>query len=300
LIVLAQYLLVNAGRGELDLTRDLVFEKFQTPDTYDHPITSRFNRTDPFGEAYGDLTKSSSVPYDLAEGFFKLKSNFVDSDRLNDAYGAVSDDLSTYIEEAMFIDAEGLPDAYKIGTTRSTATRKLGPLLERVQKYAQELAGLGPSDVSHITGDVADIDDWYDESHSVVDLREFYDDLLDIVGNLDINILDRWERQWTLLEEESERLDLKRFGNDIERFRNLGSKDGPELVTLMHEFERSKHEAVEWELYAAIGEMIEAADDVEVPETNQELESAVRDSEEFGDLVATRQAAREAIGGDHA
>jgi cell fate (sporulation/competence/biofilm development) regulator YlbF (YheA/YmcA/DUF963 family) len=298
--VLAQYLLANAGRGKLELTRDLVFEEFRTPDAYDNPMIERFSHRDPFGEAYNNLTKSSSMPHDLAEGFFKLKSNFIDSDRLNEAYGAVSDDLSAYIEEAMFIDADDLPNAYKIGTTRSQASLKLAPLLQRVQQYAQELAGLGPSDMDHITEAVTEIDDWYDESHSVVDLREFYDDLIDIIGDLGINILDRWEQQQTLLNEKSERLDLKGFGKDIEQFRDLGSHDGSELVALMHEFERSKKEAVEWDLYAAIGEMIEAADDIEVPETEQELESAVRNSEEFRNLVETRQAAREAIGGDHA
>jgi len=86
----------------------------------------------------------------------------------------------------------------------------------------------------------------------------------------------------------------------LEKFRDLGSRDGPELIALMHEFERSKEKADEWGLYAAIGEMIEAANDVEVPETNQELENAVRDSEEFRALIETGQAAREAIGGDHA
>ncbi|MUV85322.1 S-layer protein [Natronomonas sp. CBA1123] len=298
-IVLSQYLLANAGRGELDLTRDLVFEDFQTPDAYDQPITKRFNPTDPYGEAYKQLTKSSSIPRRLAEGFFKLKSNFVDADRLNEAYGAVSDNLSTYIEEAMVIDAGDLPDAYKVGTTRTRASEKLAPLLRRIQQYAQELAGLGPSDVDHITEAVTKIDDWYDDSHSVVDLRELYDGLLDIVGDLDVNILDRWEQQQTLLEEDSERLDLKRFGNDIEKFRDLEAQDGPELVALMHEFERSKEEADEWKLYAAIGEMIEAAGDVEVPETDQELENAVRDSEEFRNLVEAGDAAQGAIGGDH-
>lgn len=298
-IVLARYFLANAGQGEIDLTRDLVFDDFQTPDQYDNPLTKRFDPTDPFGEAYLNLTKSSSIPPRLAEGFFKLKSNFVDADRLNEAYRAVSDDLSTYIEEAMFTDAEDLPDAYKVGTTRSNASEKLAPLLQRVQQYAQELAGLGPSDVDHITEAVAGIDDWYDDSHSVVDLLEFYDSLVEIVGDLDVNILDRWEKQRTLLAEESERLDLKRFGTDIKRFRDLGEQDGPELVALMHEFERSQKEANEWEIYASIDEMIEAAGDVEVPETDQELEKAVRDSEEFNNLVKTSQSAREVIGGDH-
>lgn len=299
-VVIAQYLLMNAGRGDVDLTRELVFEEFETPDEYNHPIVNRFDPTSPYAEAYSNLTKNSSAPQALAEGFFKLMENFVDSDRLNEAYGAVSDDLSTYIEEAMYIDADGLPDAYKIGSTRSQATVKLPLVLDRVQQYAQELAALGPSDVEYLTDAVEEIDEWYDESHSIVDLRELYDDLLEIVSDLDVNILDRWDNYSTMLKEGAEELSLGSFAKDIERFRNVESLDGPELVALMHEFEQSRNTAKEWGLYRAIDEMVRAARDVEVPETEKELETAVRESDEFTKLVKARREAMDVIGGDNA
>ncbi|WP_265112020.1 hypothetical protein [Halosolutus halophilus] len=296
-VVVAQYLLVNAARGETGLTRDQVFESYEHPDEYPHPVEKRFDRTHPFFEALTDLSTQSSVPTDLAEGFFKIKENFVDAERLNEAYGAVANDLETYLEEAMFIDTDDLPDAYKVGTTRSNATIKMAPVLEYVKVYAQELNGLGPNDVEYITETVEEIDAWYDESHSLHELQELYDELLEIVGDLDVNMRNKWENRRQRLENE-DRFQLGAFAKDIERFREVESASGPELVGLMHEFEESRETAAEWEIYEAIGEMIETAQVVEVPEIDNELESAVRDSEEFRTLVATRDEIADVIGGE--
>ena len=295
-IIVAQYLLVNAARGETELTRNLVFESYEHPDEYPHPVKERFDRTHPFFEALSGLSTQSSVPSDLAEGFFKIKENFIDAENLNEAYGAVANDLKMYLEEAMLIDTSDLPDAYKIGTTRSKATIKLAPVLEYVKVYAQELNGLGPNDVEYIIDDVEKIDDWYEEGHSLHEIRELYDELLEIVGDLDVNMRNTWEKRRQWLENE-DRFQLGAFAKDIARFREIESASGPELIGLIHEFEESRETAVEWQIYEAIGEMIKTAEDVEVPEIDNELESAVRDSEEFHSLVATRDEITDVIGG---
>lgn len=296
-IVVAQYLLINAARGETELTRDLVFESYDHPDEYSHPVKNRFDKTHPFFEALRDLSTQSSVPSDLAEGFFKIKENFVDAERLNEAYEAVANDLETYLEEAMLIDTNDLPDAYKVGATRNKAKIKLAPVLEYVRVYAQELNGLGPSDVEYITKTVENIDAWYDKGHSLHELQELYDDLLEIVGDLDVNMRTRWEKRRNQLKNEDQ-FKLGAFAKDIKRFREIKSATGPELAGLMHEFEESRETATEWEIYEAIGEMIETAQVVEIPEIDNELESAVRDSEEFHDLVATRNEIADVIGGE--
>ena len=296
-VVLAQYLLINAAKGKTELTRDLVFEEYRIATEYDDPIRERFSKTDPFREAFDSLATKSSVPGDLAEGFFKLKENFVDSEQLNDAYGAVANDLDTYIEEAMLIDTSDLPDAYRVGTTRSQATIKFVPLLESVRQYAQELNGLGPEDVDYITETVAEIDEWFDKSHSITQLRDRYDELMDVIGQLDISIKEKWVNKRELLDDE-ENLQMTRFANDVERFRDIESTDGPELVALMHEFERSRDNSPEWEIYEALGEMIQKARAVDVPETDNRLEAAVRNSDEFQELVTTRENALDAIGGE--
>lgn len=297
LVVVAQYLLVNAAQGETELTRELVFEPYKTSDEYPHPFEKRFDKTHPFLEAFTELTTQSSAPSDLAEGFFKIKENFVDAERLNEAYGAVANDLETYLEEAMLIDTDDLPDAYKIGTTRSSAMMKLAPVLEYVKVYAQELNGLGANDVEYVTDTVEEIDAWYDKSHSLHEIRDLYDQLLEIVGDLDVKMRTRWEKRRKKLEDE-DRFRLGVFAKDIERFREVESASGPELVELMHEFEKSRATAAEWEIYEAIGEMIKIAKDVDIPETDNKLEDAVRVSDEFRDLAATRDEIADAIGGE--
>ncbi|QFU84272.1 immunoglobulin domain-containing family protein [Natronorubrum aibiense] len=297
-VVVAQYLLINAAQGKTELTRDLVFESYDlSTNDYPHPFKKRFKRTHPFFEAFSNLTTKSSVPADLAEGFFKIKENFVDSERLNEAYGAVANDLETYLEEAMFIDTNNLPDAYKVGTTRKKATIKLASVLECVKVFSQEVNGLGPSDIEYITKTVEEIDEWYDKSHSLHELRELYDELLEIIGDLDVNMRTRWEERRERLDDEAQ-FQLGAFAKDIERFREIESAGGHELVGLMHEFEKSREKAEEWKIYEAIGEMIETARVVDIPEIDNELESAVRDSEEFHDLVGTRNEIADVIGGE--
>jgi len=303
-IIVAQYLLMNGGKGTTELTRDLVFEEYQTAAGYDHPIGRRFSAGHPFRDAYSNFTKSSSVPKDLAEGFFKLKENFVDDQRLSVAYEAVEDDLDSYITEAMYIDPADLPDAYRVGTTRSGATTKLGPLFRRVSEYAQELQSLGPEDADHIVEAIDKVDEWFDDSHSAVQLQEIYerlyddDDNDDVVGKLDINIMDRWEKQKERLES-GEDLQLTAFKRDIEALREIQSATGPEFVALLHRFEESRERRVEWDIYEAIAEMVEAARAVEVDGTGGELETEVRNSDEMAAALAQRSSAEDAIGGDY-
>lgn len=296
-VIVAQYLLANAGKGTTDLTRDLVFEEYSTPDSYDHPVAQRFSAGHSYREAYNNLTKSSSVPADLAEGLFKLKENFVDDQRLSRAYEAVREDLETYVNEAMFIDDE-IPDAYRVGTTRNNATQRLEPVLTRVKEYAQELNSLGPADVDHIVTAVEEVDTWFDESHDVPQLLEEYEKLYDAVGTLDISIKERWETQLERLESADE-IHLTAFQSDIEDFREIESATGPELVALLHQFEESRAQRVEWEMYEAIGDMISTAQAVEVPDTPTELEEAVHESDEMKDTVDRCSSIESSIGGEY-
>ncbi|SFT09667.1 hypothetical protein [Halostagnicola kamekurae] len=296
-VVVAQYLLINAERGETELTRDLMFESYGISNDYPHPFTKRFDRNNSFFEAFQGLTNQSSLPTDLAKGFFKIKENFVDAKRLNEAYGAVANDLETYLEEAMFIDSDGLPDAYKVGSTRKKATTKLASVLEYVRVYAQELNGLGPNNVEYITDTVEKIDTWYDKSHSLHQLQELYDELLEIIGDLDVNMRNTWEKQRKCLEKK-DRFHLGSFAKDIEQFREVESASGHELIGLMHEFEESRETAAEWKIYEAISEMIEIAQNADVPEIDNERESEVKNSEEFRALIATHDEIANIIGGE--
>ncbi len=298
-IIVAQYLLHNVGKGVTDVSRSLVFEEYSATKDYDHPVTKRFKRTDSFFDAHGTLTKSSSAPLDLAEGFFKLKENFVDDERLSRAYDRVAEDPSSYVTEAMYIDSSDLPDAYKIRTSRtSTEHVKLGTLFKRVREYAQELNSLGASDVEHITKSVERIDQWFDESHNVPELLELYNTLYESIGTLERTANDRWKKQKEVLESE-DGIHLTEFKRDIESFRDIESKSGPELIALLHRFEESRDQRVEWEIYEAIDEMIQATREVDIPETGDKLETEVRKSDEMGKLLKQRSAVEGVIGGEH-
>jgi len=297
-VIVAQYLLMNAGRGTTDLSRDLVFEEYSTASGYPHPVRERFSAGHSYREAYNNLTKSSSVPQDLAEGLFKLKQNFVDDQQLSRAYEAVERDLETYITEAMYIDSADLADAYRVGTTRSDATTKLAPVLKRVSEYAQEVNKLGPEDAQHVVDALDRIDEWFDESHSAPQLEEEYERLYQTVGRLDVNIMERWETQLQRLESADE-LHLAGFKRDIEAFREIQSATGPEFVALLHKFEESRERRVEWEIYEAIGEMIEVAHDVEVGGQGGELEKEVRNSEEMASVLRQQSDTEDVIGGDY-
>jgi hypothetical protein len=275
-----------------------VFEEYQAASGYDHPIGERFSSNHSYRNAYNNLTKSSSVPQDLAEGFFKLKEKFVDDERLARAFESIEGDLDTYVTEAMYIDPADLPDAYRVATTRSDTGTKLPPLFRRVSEYAQELNKLGAEDVQHVVDAVDQIDEWFDESHSAVQLRELYERLYEVVGTLDVTILERWENQMERLESADE-LHLTAFKSEIESFRDVQSATGPELVGLLHEFEESRNRRVEWDIYECIGEMIQAARDVEVAGAGGELEKEVRNSEEMAAVLDQRAAAEDAIGGDY-
>ena len=283
-IIVAQYLLSNAGRGTTELSRDVVFEEYNTQNGYDHPVSERFSANHSYRQAYNNLTKSSSAPLKLAEGFFKLKEKFVDDSRLAPAYEAVADDMESYIDEARDIDPSELPDAYRIGTTRSNASVRLEPVLARVQEYAQELHELGPEDVEHVVTSVEQIERWFDDTHNIADLRELYGSLYDAVARFDEPLMDRWETQKERLESTDE-IRLGTFQSDVEAFREIQSKRGPELVALLHKFEKSQANRVEWEIYEAIGEMIRRAENVEIPDVDTSLEADVRNSDEMAGVL---------------
>ncbi len=296
-VIVAQYLLLNAGEGTTEITRDLVFQEFDPNLEYDHPVGERFSAGHPYRDAYGNLTKSSSVPGDLAAGFFKLKKNFVDDERLSEAYDAVEADLETYVQKAMYID-DDLPDAYRLGTTRSNATVRLEPLLTRVKEYAQELHSLGPDDVEHVVTAVERIDDWFDESHDVSQLRELYERLYEAIGTLDVTVKGRWETQLERLQDR-ENIHMVSFQRDLEQFREIESARGTELVRLLHRYEESRANRVEWEIYEAIDELVSTAESVSVPETSRQLEEAVQGSGKMRTLLDRRDSIEETIGGEY-
>lgn len=283
-IIVGNYMLKNAGTGTTDLTRELVFDEYSTPEEYPHFVIENFGRKNSYREAYNNLTKSSSNLQGLAEGFFKLKSNFVDEETMSNALESVKSDLDSYVQEAMYIDPSGLPDAYRIGTNRSSATNNLDVLLRRVKQYSQELQQIGTDEVEHVNNEINEIDAWFDQSHDVVELQDLYNRLYESIGDLDVNIMSRWEESKQLLDE-LDKLNLAAFQDEVEEFREIENKSGPELISLLHRFEESQKKRKEWQIYKCITQMIQHADQKQIAEVGGNLERDVRRSDEMENVT---------------
>lgn len=283
-IIVGNYLLKNAAAGTTDLTRELVFDEYSTPEEYPHFVIEHFDRKNSYREAYNNLTKSSSDMQSLAEGFFKLKSNFVDEETISNAFESVKSDIESYVQEAMYIDPSGLPDAYRIGTNRSGAKHNLDVLLKRVKQYSQELQQIGSDEIEHVSNEIDEIDAWFDKSHDVVELQDLYGRLYESIGDLDVNIMSRWEENKQLLDE-LDKLNLAAFQSEVEEFREIENKSGPELIKLLHRFEQSQVNRKEWDIYKSITQMVQRADEKQISEAGGDLERDVRRSDEMKNIT---------------
>jgi hypothetical protein len=110
--------------------------------------------------------------------------------------------------------------------------------------------------------------------------------------------MDRWETQKENLENISNS-SLAEFRDDIASLRTIESKTGPEFVALLHQFEKSRENSLEWDIYSAIGEMIQVARDAEVRDTDGNLEAEVRNSKEMASVLERRSDIANIIGGEN-
>lgn len=294
-LVVAQFFLINAARGaELDentLTSDLVFEEYNSNQPYGKPLIDQFNSNSAFGQAFNDLAKSSSDIQDLIEGFFLLKENVVDYDRLTDARQAVGADLEAHIDAAMMIDAENLADAYKIGTTRQKAksSTKVASLLDRISDYARELQRLTvDEDASHIQEKLEPVERWFDSSHTVDDLVRWFETLYICAGVMDVPIESRYTRAYEILTESPEIVHLSAFHQDVEKFREMEDTTGVTLIARLHDFARSREDQRAWEIYEAFDSIINDLQDQDHT-TGADLEHRVKQLDEFSEYEQHRQ-----------
>ena len=292
-LVLAQCFLINAARGvEIEddgIPPELVFEEYNSNQSYGKPVSERFDRDSAFGQAFTDLTMSSSDIGDLIEGIFLLKSNVVDYERLSEARRDIADDPQAHVDAALMIDTADLADAYKVGTTRNKANTKLSSLLDRISDYAAELDRLTvEEDASHIQEALEPVERWYDKSHTVDDLAEWFETLYECAGAMDVPIEPSYKNAYETLSESSEEVKLSAFSDDVEQFQNMGETTGMTLVTRLHDFARSQHEQDAWEIYEAFDSLI---DDLQEQDhtTGADLEHRVQQLDEYSDYERKRQ-----------
>mgnify|MGYP002276966981 CR=1 FL=1 len=297
-LVLAQFFLVNAARGyEIEDERipaEVVFEDYDSDQPYGKPLAENFEEDSAFGEAFNDLAMSSSDIDDLVEGFFLLKSNVVDYERLSDARRAIAEDLEGHIDAAMAIDTGELAEAFKVGTTRSRASMSVAALFDRIADYATELQRLTTEeDAAHVQEKLEPVDRWYDSTHTAADLADWFETLEACRGVMDVSDRNSYERARELLgldEEDGSPTDLglDSFRSDIELFRNMDDATGVTLVARLHDFARSRHEQDAWQVYEAFDELIgdlQAEDHA----TGADLEHRIRQLDEYSDYEEKHQ-----------
>ncbi len=294
-LVLAQFFLVNAARGKEvegnEIPAELVFEEYDANQSYGKPIIENFDRTSAFGQAFNNLTMYSSDINDLIEGFFLLKSNVVDHDRLAEARREVATDFENHVDDAMMIDAGNLSDAYKIGSTRKQAKTKtkVSTLFGCISDYASELQRLtAEEDASHIQSALKPVERWYDNSHTVNGLAEWFGTLYTCAGAMDVPIKPTYEEAYETLTDSPEDVKLTSFGKDVKRFQSMDDATGVTLVTRLHDFARSRHEQRAWKIYEALDSLITDLQGQE-HSTGADLEHRIKQLSEYAEYEQKRQ-----------
>lgn len=300
-LVLARFLLLNGAHGTMGLSKGLLL---RDPDEYELDETSPFTWDEsPFEiprslkDGFSEMTKRRAEVADLCHGFFLLKENFVDHERLDPALESVSENLEEYIRATASMSASDVPDAYRIGTTRSGARTRVQKLFEVVSDYANELQKLEQSfEAEELWEDVGTVSDLYSQRHTAEDLGEMYERLETSIQPLDANLSERWERAETLLTETPEDLDLVAFGNALNSFEDVDPDSGIEVMALMYEYNESRAEHDAWLVYETLAEMIEAIEDHDDADVS-EFQDLVRDESAFATFQQRRDAVVDTIGG---
>jgi hypothetical protein len=298
LLVLAQVFIHNARTGATTVGRQDVLE------VPEHAESSPFRREDsdfdlPKGlvEGFNDLNTRRSQTKDLCEGFFLLKSNFVDHDRLAPAIENVTENLDAYIDAAARISADDLESAYNIGTTRSGASTSVKTFFTTLSDYANELQKLAVGfDPSSIESDLADIRELYSFDHTAADLFEFYERLESAFAPLDRSLNARWEDVGRALRNGELELNLDAFGAMLREFEEIEPGNGLEVLAVMHEYAESRRTQAAWEVYEVLGDMIEMIEEHEDAEENQFAEE-IQERTEFTAFQRNREAAINALEG---
>lgn len=298
-LVLAQFFLVNAARGfeieDEQFPTEVLFEEYDSNQPYGTPLADHFDSNSAFGEAFKNLAMSSSQIGSLVEGFFLLKSNIVDYNRLSEARQAVAEDLEGHVDAAMMIDTGDLEDAYRVGSTRKKASTTVAALFDRISNYATELQRLTvDEEATHIQEALEPVERWYDSSHTSADLAEWFETLEACRGVMNVSDRKRYERARELLGIDGEgdgspaHLGLTSFREDMGQFRDMDDATGVTLVTRLHNFARSRHEQAAWEVYEAFDDLI---DDLQAEDhaTGADLEHRIKQLDEYSDYEEKRR-----------
>lgn len=299
-IVLAHYLVMNIGKGKTELRRDLLFDSYEMADTSPLSYNSDIEIGLPQGleSAFDRVSTHTGDIRNLAHGFFLLKKNVVDFERLNDEVQSVSENVNTYVQELSTTSVDDLADAYRIGTTRNNAQKSLSTIIEDFSDLAGELEKVEQQvSVDDLQDEVSEYQDLHHLSHNQEELAGYYEELNNALGPLKVTDRQRWQDVGELLNDSSQDIGLGDFRATLNNIDDAKADNAISVIALLHEYQRSLNQSKAWEVYDVFVEMIEQLDDAEGSEVG-DFRNQVESSTEFETFQANRDSLRQTIEGD--
>ncbi|WP_267644027.1 hypothetical protein [Haloarchaeobius amylolyticus] len=296
--LLGKYLLLNGELGVTSLDAEDVFTEINLEEReYESPIRAALGHNHALSEVLTDLWQRNSDINGLIEGFFLLKSNVVDYERLQPVRTDIASDPQKYLQLAQRIDTEELdyPSAYGVGTTRSNANVQLTKVLDAISDYAIEVEMLADDDLrNHFEDHLEPVEKWYDPSHDVSELIDMFERLEDCLGTFGVAKEASWSEVKDLLTDDETNLRLSEFERHVEDFLNPDPETPFERVAILHSFAESRENHHAWEVYRALDEMIETLDEYNVAEST-DLTDKLSELAELSEYESARVDVRTAL-----
>lgn len=298
-VVLAKFLIMNGGMGVSEITRDILFTDYKKQETSPLHKDAKVDVELPMGmmDAFNDVTRKSSDIDGLMKGFFLLKKNVVDYDRLATAIEGVSENLETYIQELAYVSVDELPGAYKIGTTRNSANTELKTLIRAISDFANELIKLQENtSLAPIEDEIQSYVAVYNSHHSTQDLLEIYTQFEESLQPLGITKRGEWEAVGDLLRDDDTSLDLDAFGETLDSYQSIDVDNPIDTMAILHGYQQAKANQTAWRVYDVLIEMDVELDGASgIDKTN--FEAQLRESDEFTNFSKQRDEILELLGG---
>ena len=290
-VLLAQHLLLNTEFGRTEFDEEAVFTEIDLDEReYDNPIRDAFGRNHALTEALDNLYSRKGDVKGLIEGFFLLKSNLVDYERLQPVRREIADDPEEHLRLAQQIDTEKLDylSAFEIGTSRSHANVEVTTFLDAVSDTAVELAMLDDDELTeYFEESLEPVERWYNPSHTADELTQLFERLDDCLGTFGATREAEWGEISDKLTDDDINLKLTAFEDTVDDFLDPNPETPFERVAILHTFTESQDDHHAWEIYKTLDEMIEALDDYEV-ESSASLRERIQELEALDEYESTR------------
>jgi hypothetical protein len=298
-VVLSKFLLMNTGQGASEVKRDILFEEYTKQSSSPLHRDSDIDIDLPMGmlDAFNVVTRNSSDIGGLVEGFFLLKKNVVDHERLDSAVKGVNENLDEYIEGMAYVSVDDLPQAYKIGTTRNNATTVVKDLITAVSDFTNELLKLKQNtSFDPIEEEIQTYAEVFKPTHNKQKLLEIYEKLDNSLTPLEVTREGRWKSIGDLLREEDTTLHLDDFGDALKEYQSIEADSPVEIMSVLHGYQQAKEQQKAWKVYDVLLEMIGELEGAGGAEKT-DFEELVRESDEFASFSKKRDQVLELLGG---